>query len=89
MNERPVRQECKSIEMVLQKTIKKIDVYDVKFSDIDGKFSIRNEVNGVDKNVILMLPNPHYINVIKDNLHLHGVKMINTDEKESLSIHAI
>ena len=89
INKPPVRQECKSIEMMLQKTVKKIDVYDVSLSDIDGKFSIRTEVNGVDKDVLLMLPNPHYSAVIEENPHLRGVKMNDIDKKESLPIHAI
>ena len=89
INKPPVRQECKSIEMMLQKTVKKIDVYDASLSDIDGKFSIRTEVNGVDKDVLLMLPNPHYSAVIEEHPHLRGVRMNDIDKKESLPIHAI
>eukprot|EP00795_Rhopilema_esculentum_P006737 gene6737-12300_t len=71
---------------MLQETSKKIDMYDVELSNVDGKFNIRAEVNGVNKEVLLTLPNPHYA---RENQHLHGIKMPDTDGKELLPNHAI
>jgi hypothetical protein len=50
-----VRQEFKSIEMMFQTTTRKIDVYDV-----EGKFKMSCELNRIEKDVLMTLPNPRY-----------------------------
>ena len=46
-------------------------------------------LNGADKDELLLLKITNNTNDIKENPHLRGVKMIDTDEKVLLPTHAI
>ena len=72
----PVRQEQKSIETLLGTSVQNINVHEVEIRDIAEKFSIKSEVNGVARKVLLNLPNPKYQEVIHANAHLKGVRII-------------
>eukprot|EP00112_Aurelia_sp_Birch-Aquarium-sp1_P013967 Seg299.9 transcript_id=Seg299.9/GoldUCD/mRNA.D3Y31 product="hypothetical protein" protein_id=Seg299.9/GoldUCD/D3Y31 len=85
----PVRQEHKSIETLLGTSVRNINVYEIEISDVAEKFSIKSEVNGVDRKVLLNLPNPRYQEVIDATAHLKGVKMDYDDRKEILPVHVI
>ena len=85
----PVRQEHKSIETLLGTSAQNINVYEVEISDVAEKFSIKSEVNGVARKVLLNLPNPKYQEVIQANAHLKGVRMEDNDSKEILPVHVI
>ena len=85
----PVRQEVKTIEMMLCTTKKTINVYDLEISDVDKHFNLSCEVNRVEKDVLLTLPNPRYDKLISKNGHLKGIKMHDTDVKDFLPIHLI
>ncbi|XP_028394878.1 uncharacterized protein LOC114519022 [Dendronephthya gigantea] len=86
---KPVRQEIRTIEMMLHSTSKKIDIYGVKIGSVDKKFSMSSEVSCVDRPVLLTLPNPRYGEVIANNPHLEGVKMDDVDSKPTLPVHMI
>lgn len=89
INKSPVRQEHKSIETLLGITNRKVDVYDVEISDTSKKFSMRSEVNAVEKNVLLSLPNPRYAKIISAKTHLNGVEMEDVATKDILPVHMI
>ena len=40
VKKQPVQHEYKSVEMMLQKTSKKMEVYELQINEINGKFSI-------------------------------------------------
>ena len=86
---KPVRQEIKTIEMMLHTTTKKIDVYNVEITDINKNFNMSSEVNCVDRPVLPTLPNPRYREVIANNPHLDGVEMNDIDQKPMLPTHMI
>eukprot|EP00112_Aurelia_sp_Birch-Aquarium-sp1_P000365 Seg1032.2 transcript_id=Seg1032.2/GoldUCD/mRNA.D3Y31 product="hypothetical protein" protein_id=Seg1032.2/GoldUCD/D3Y31 len=85
----PVRQEHKSIETLLGTSVGNINVYEIEISDVAEKFSIKSEMHGVDRKVLLNLPNPRYQEVIDATAHLKGVKMEDDDRKETLPVHVI
>jgi hypothetical protein len=66
-----VRQKIKTIEMTLHTTTKKIDVYNVKITNINKNFSMSSEVNCVDRPVLLTLQNPRYREVI---VNIYSIK---------------
>ena len=86
---KPVRQEIKTIEMMLHTTTKKIDVYNVEITNINKNFNMSSEVNCVHRPVLLTLPNPLYREVIANNPHLEGVKIDDVDQKPMLPVHMI
>ena len=86
---KPIRQDYKRIEMMMQSTTKVIDIYNVKISDINEQFKIVSEVSKVDRQVLLTLPNPQYNKVLPKYSHLKDVKMDEEDTKAKLPIHLI
>ena len=46
-NKNSWRRHC--IEMMLQRKEKKVDIYDEELKDLKGTFSLRSEVNGIDR----------------------------------------
>jgi hypothetical protein len=86
---KPIRQEIKTIEMMLHTTTKTIDVYNVEITNINKNFSMSSEVNCVDRPVLLTLQNPRYREVIASNSHLEGIEMDDVDTKPMLPVHMI
>ena len=86
---KPIRQEIKTIEMMLHTTTKTIDVYNVEITNINKNFSMSSEVNCVDRPVLLTLQNPRYREVIASNSHLEGIEMDEVDTKPMLPVHMI
>ena len=89
IGKKPVRQEFKSLEMMFQITTRKIDVYEVEIADVEGKFKMSCELNRIEKDVLMNLPNPRYKELIKTYEHLRGVHMNDGDEKALLPVHLI
>ena len=52
---KPIRQDYKRIEMMMQSTTKVTDIYNVRISDINEQFNIVSEVSQVDREVLLTL----------------------------------
>ncbi|XP_028404087.1 uncharacterized protein LOC114526759 [Dendronephthya gigantea] len=89
IGKKPIRQEFKSIEMMLQTTTRKIDVYEVEIAAVDGNFKMSCELNRIDKDVLMKVPNPRYKELIETHEHLKGVHMNDIDEKALLPVHLI
>ena len=51
IKKKPIRQEIKTIEMMLHTTTKKINIYDVPVTDVNKKFTMSSEVSCVDRAV--------------------------------------
>ena len=89
IKKKPLRQEIKTIEMMLQRMEKKVDIYEVELKNLEGTFSLHSEVNGIERKVLLTLPNPHYERIIAKNKHLDGIDMNDNDGKEYIPVHVI
>jgi hypothetical protein len=75
--------------MMFQTTTRKIDVYEVEIADVEGKFKMSCELNRIEKDVLMTLPNPRYKELIRTYEHLRGVHMNDGDEKALLPVHLI
>ena len=75
----PTRKEIKTIETLKHLTTKKLKIYSVKIQDVNEKCSFNTELNKLEREVLLTLPNPH----------LKEVHMNDTDQKEQLPVHTI
>ena len=50
-------------------------MYDVKIENLQSDFEFKTELNAVDKDVLLTVPNPNYKSMLSDYPYLKGVKM--------------
>ena len=57
--------------------------------DVNEKHSFNTELNKLEREVFLTLPNPEYSKVLKKYQHLRKVHMNDTDEKEQLPVHIV
>ena len=85
----PVRKEYKTIETLTNFTTKKLKIYNLKVENLDENFSFQTELNKLEREVLITLPNPKYNEMIETYDHLKGIKMNERDTKPELPIHAI
>ena len=74
---------------MINSTKQKIDVFEIKINDVSGDFQFKAEVNKVERETLLSLPNPNYESVLRQHQHLRDIKMNDTDTKAELPIHLI
>ena len=77
----PARTEIKTIETLTNLTTKKRKIYSVKIQDINEKYNFITELNKLEREVLLTLPNPKYSEIMKNYPHLKEVHMNDTDKK--------
>ena len=85
----PVRKEYKTIETLTNSTTKKLKIYNLKVEKLDENFSFQTELNKLEREVLITLPNPKYNEMIETYDHLKGIKMNERDTKPELPIHVI
>ena len=89
LNIKPLRQETKTIEMMLTSMNKRVEIYDVTIENLEKTFSIKTEVNKVDRKVLINLQNPRYEKLKERYQHLNNVTFNDNDKKSELPIHCI
>ena len=89
LGKKPVRREHIRINMIMHSTKKLVEIYDVNIVNLKGDFELSTEVTKVEKNVLLTIPNPKYLEMLKSHQHLIGITMDDNDEKAELPIHVI
>ena len=89
IKKKPIRQDYKRIEMMMQSTTRVMDIYNLQITDLDEHFSSNSEVSKVDRQVLLALANPEYEKVLEKYSHLKGIKMNEEDKKTKLPVHMI
>ena len=77
INKKPIRRETKRIETQMHSVVKKAEIYQFKIGDINQEFKIGIEINKLEKEVLLELPNPNY-----PEIH-------DTDTKKELPVYVI
>ena len=82
----PIRKEYKTIETLTNATTKKLKIYSVKIQYLKNEFTFTTELNKLETEVLLTLPNPKYNEINKYN-HLGSIQMHGTDTKSLLPIH--
>ena len=76
------------IDMLMTSRTTNIEFYDVKVSSSDGSNEMSTRLSKIDKGELLSVNNPQYGDLIKRYQHLNPVRMIDTDTKSQLPIHA-
>lgn len=78
---REIKRETRKVEMMLGTTTRKIVLQTINIKGISGQFSMSVEVAKVVKGELVSLDNPIYPELIRNNPHLKGVVMEDTDTK--------
>ena len=89
INKKPVRRETKRIETLMHSVVKKTEIYQFEIGDINQEFKIGIEINKLEKEVLLELPNPNYPEIQKSYNHLKDIIINVTDTKKELLVHVI
>ena len=50
----------KTIEIMLQTTTKKVEVFEIQIRDVASNFNFTTEVTKVEKDIFINIPNPQY-----------------------------
>ena len=74
---------------LIHTTTKKVEVFEIQIQDVVSNLSFTTEVNKVEKDILICIPNPHYEVMTNQFQHLKDIRMNDTDAKSSLPIHAI
>ena len=69
LNLRPIRRKTKRIEMMINSTTRKIDVFEIKINDVSKNFQFKAEVSKAEREKWLLLPNPNYESVLRPHQH--------------------
>jgi hypothetical protein len=75
--------------MLMTSQMKKIEIYDVTISSLDGMHEIKAKLNKVDRSELLTTSNPNYEKIFREYKHLNSVKMDECDTKSDLPIHLV
>ena len=75
--------------MLMTSQMKKIEIYDVTISSLDGMHEIKAKLNKVDRSELLTTSNPNCEKIVREYKHLNSVKMDEYDTKSDLPIHLI
>ena len=89
INKKPIRRETKRIETLMHSVVKKTEIYQFEIGDINQEFKIGIEINKLEKEVLLELPNPNYPEIQKSYNHLKDIIINDTVTKKKLPVHVI
>ena len=74
INKKPKKKEPKKIEMMFHTTTKWVERFDVTIQNIEGNFELKTQLNKAEKDTLLSLPNPNYLEIISHYPHLNDIK---------------
>ena len=86
---RPIRQQFKRIEVMFGTSNKAIDIYGPQIPSVNGKFTLKAEVNKVDRKELLALENQKCTEIVAQFSHLKGVTKNHNDEKAMFPVYLI
>ena len=81
--------ETKKTETLMSTNTRKIKIYSVKILDINCEFGFETELNHLQKEVLLELPNPKYRELQNTYIHLKDLQINDHDPKGALPVYAI
>ena len=88
IKKKPIRTENKRIE-TLHSVVKKTKISQFEIGDINQEFKIGIEINKLEKEVLLELPNPNYPEIQESYNHLKDIIINDTETKKELPVHVI
>ena len=89
INKKTKQKEPKKTEMMFHTTTKWVEIFDVTIENIEGNFELKTQLNNVEKDTLLSLPNPNYLEIISHYPHLNDIKLNNIVKKKELPVHVI
>ena len=89
IGKKPVRTEFKQINMMLTTASRKISVYNLEIESVNGDFKLEVNVNRVERDTLMKLPNPRHKDMINKYAHLKGIDTGDDDVKDELPVHLI
>ena len=89
VRKKPIRKDTKTVDMMLNSTTRKIETYELKIENLGGSFELEIEASKDEKDKLLSLLNPRYVELIGKYRHHKGVMMNDMDVKNELPVHLI
>ena len=83
------RDKTKETETLMSTNTRKIKIYSVKILDINCEFGFETELNHLQKEVLLELPNPKYRELQNTYIHLKDLQINDHDPKGELPVYVI
>ena len=68
---------------------RKISVYNLEIESVNRDFKLEVNVNRVERDTLMKLPNPRHKDMINKYAHLKGVDTGDDDVKDELPVHLI
>ena len=56
---------------------------------MEGNFELKTQLNKAEKDTLLSLPNPNYLEIISHYPHLNDIKLNDMVKKKELPVHVI
>ena len=89
INQKPRKKKPKKIEMMFHTTTKQAKIFDVTMQNTEENFEFKTQLNKLEKDTVLYLPNPNYQAFISHLPHLNEIKLNNTVKEKELMVHVI
>ena len=83
------RVENRKIEMMVHTAVRKIQVYNLKITNLEEDFEMCADISKVDKDVLLSLENPKYEAMVNKYRHLSDLRLNDMDNKSELPVHLV
>ena len=74
---------------MVHSTVRKIQVYNLKITNLEEDFEMCADVNKVDKDVLLSLENQRYEAMLTRYKHLSDIRLKDMDNKSELEVRLI
>ena len=84
LSKQPVRRDMKETEMMLYATNSKLSIHNMTIKNPEDEFEFTTEMNAVDKDVLLNVPNPDYGTMLRKYPYLTRIKMNENQTKATL-----
>ena len=81
-NKKAKKKEPKIIEMMFYTATKWIEKFDLTVQNIEENFEFKTQLNKVEKDTLLFLPNPNYQEITSHFPHLNEIKLNDTVKKK-------
>ena len=85
---KPKKKEPKKIDM-FHSTTKWVEILGVTIQNIARNFELKTQLNKAEKDTLLSLPNPNYLEIISHYPHLNDIKLNDMVKKKELPVHVI
>ena len=83
----PIIRDTRQMEIMSHTTSRKIELQNLTISNQEGSFRLNLNIQEVEKDILLTVPNPEYKTLLQSYSHLRGVFIDDDDTKAELPVH--